>query len=225
MKKNNYQRSANRTKKVVLAVGVAAIVVCGTGYGVTETIELNKAQEKIFKQQSLIDGIKKNNHKLNVVIDEKEDRIILFENQAEILRRTNVSLKNKLNKEKTYSESLKKKLKEQENKKSNAHNGWRRMVVNSSAYSTYEAGDSLSGRQWGGRTASGSVPKQGRTIAVDRSIIPFGTKVYIPALNATLIAEDTGSAIKGNRVDIFFGTVSECMNWGRRTIEIYVENK
>lgn len=85
----------------------------------------------------------------------------------------------------------------------------RKMVVQATAYS----GDGI--------TATGTVPKWG-TIAVDPSVIPYGTKVYIPQFNKYFIAEDCGGAIKGNKIDIFMNSESECVNWGRRTIDIYI---
>ena len=51
-------------------------------------------------------------------------------------------------------------------------------------------------------TSTGTKPKWG-TIAVDPSIIPYGTKVYIPQFDKIFIAEDCGSAIKGNKIDIY----------------------
>ena len=73
----------------------------------------------------------------------------------------------------------------------------------------------------GGKTATGTVPKWG-TIAVDPKVIPYGTKVYIPQFNKTFIAEDCGGAIKGNKIDIYMNSKQECINWGRRSIDIYI---
>lgn len=69
-------------------------------------------------------------------------------------------------------------------------------------------------------TASGAVAKANHTIAVDTSVIPLGTKVLY---NGTeYVAEDTGSAIKGNKIDIYFDNHSDALSWGKRTIEIEV---
>lgn len=73
-------------------------------------------------------------------------------------------------------------------------------------------------------TSTGVKPIVGRTIAVDPKVIPYGTKVYIPQLNKVFIAEDCGSAIKGNRIDIFMNTYDECMNWGYKDITIIILN-
>ncbi|WP_455543673.1 SH3 domain-containing protein [Intestinibacter sp.] len=84
------------------------------------------------------------------------------------------------------------------------------MSVSATAY----AGDGI--------TSTGVVPKVGRTIAVDPSVIPYGTKVYIPALGGVYTAEDCGGAIKGNKIDIFMASESECNTWGVRSIEIQI---
>jgi 3D (Asp-Asp-Asp) domain-containing protein len=71
-----------------------------------------------------------------------------------------------------------------------------------------------------GITASGVKARANHTIAVDRSVIPLGTHILY---NGTeYVAEDTGGAIKGNRIDIYFDNHSDALNWGRRTIEIEV---
>ncbi|WP_042275660.1 3D domain-containing protein [[Clostridium] dakarense] len=70
-------------------------------------------------------------------------------------------------------------------------------------------------------TSTGTKPKWG-TIAVDPSVIPYGTKVYIPQFGQTFIAEDCGGAIKGNKIDIFMNDESTVKNWGRKTIDIYI---
>lgn len=70
------------------------------------------------------------------------------------------------------------------------------------------------------RTASGTVPTSNRTIAVDTSVIPFGTKVVING--QVYVAEDRGGAIKGNRIDMFFMTHKEALRWGRRTMDVYL---
>jgi 3D (Asp-Asp-Asp) domain-containing protein len=70
------------------------------------------------------------------------------------------------------------------------------------------------------KTATGTKPTAGRTIAVDPRMIPYGSKVIINGV--TYIAEDCGGAIKSNRIDIFFDTHQEALQWGRRTVEAIV---
>jgi 3D (Asp-Asp-Asp) domain-containing protein len=70
-------------------------------------------------------------------------------------------------------------------------------------------------------TATGTVPKWG-TIAVDPTAIPYGTKVYIPEFGKVFVAEDCGSAIKGNRIDIFMATEEDRNEWRVKDIDIHV---
>lgn len=71
-----------------------------------------------------------------------------------------------------------------------------------------------------GITASGTKAKQGRTIAVDPKQIPYGTKVVING--HTYVAEDCGSGIGENCIDIFFDSHKEAWNFGRQSAEVYV---
>lgn len=71
-----------------------------------------------------------------------------------------------------------------------------------------------------GVTASGAVVEAGRTIAVDSSVIPLGSEIVIDG--HTYVAEDTGSAIKGNRIDIYFDTHQEALNFGVQYADVYI---
>ena len=72
-----------------------------------------------------------------------------------------------------------------------------------------------------GITSTGIRPRWG-VIAVDPSVIPYGSRVYIPAFKKIFIAEDCGGGIKGKRIDIFMNSEREARNWGNRTIDIYI---
>ncbi|MGH4124268.1 MAG: 3D domain-containing protein [Clostridium sp.] len=78
-----------------------------------------------------------------------------------------------------------------------------------------------------GFTSSGSKtnrdPNGYSTIAVDPRVIPMGSKLYVEGYGYA-IAADTGSAIKGNIIDVFFNTEAEARNWGRRTVKIRIIN-
>lgn len=69
-------------------------------------------------------------------------------------------------------------------------------------------------------TSTGVRPTVGRTIAVDPRVIPYGTQVIING--HTYVAEDTGGAIKGNKIDILYATHSEAMHFGRQRAEVFV---
>lgn len=78
----------------------------------------------------------------------------------------------------------------------------------------------------GGVTATGinlSANPGMRVVAVDPSVIPLGSRVWVEGYGEA-IAGDTGGAIKGNIVDVYFPNESSCYSWGRRTVTVKVLN-
>ena len=69
------------------------------------------------------------------------------------------------------------------------------------------------------KTASGTTPTEGRTIAADTSILPFGSQVVIDGVVYTV--EDRGSGVNGNHIDIFFATHDKAMAYGSKTVKVY----
>lgn len=69
-----------------------------------------------------------------------------------------------------------------------------------------------------GRTASGMLTGLG-VVAVDPAVIPLGTRMTIPGYG-TAVAADTGPAIRGARIDIWFPSVARALAWGTRTVTI-----
>jgi 3D (Asp-Asp-Asp) domain-containing protein len=70
-----------------------------------------------------------------------------------------------------------------------------------------------------GDTASGA-PTSMATVAVDPSVIPLGTRLYISGVGVRY-AQDTGGAIVGNRLDIWEPSYGQCMSWGVRTETVW----
>lgn len=64
-------------------------------------------------------------------------------------------------------------------------------------------------------------PEGYSTIAVDRSLIPYGTKLFVEGYGFA-IAADTGSGIKGNKIDVYFNTYREACNWGAKYVNMYI---
>ena len=92
------------------------------------------------------------------------------------------------------------------------------MVVEATAYTKTDAGCD----DW---TATGTLARYG-AIAVDPSVIPYGTRMYIVSNDGQVIygyatAEDCGGAINGTRVDLYYDTYEECIQFGRRSCTIY----
>lgn len=74
----------------------------------------------------------------------------------------------------------------------------------------------------GGTTASGTQVTPYQTAAVDTSVIPFGTKLYIEGVGYR-IAEDRGGAVKGNKIDLAVTTHEEALNLGiDRNVKVYI---
>lgn len=72
-----------------------------------------------------------------------------------------------------------------------------------------------------GLTKSGTTAVEGRTIAVDPSVIPLGSRVYIEGYGV-FIAEDTGSAIKSKKIDVFLESHSRCYENGIDYANVYL---
>lgn len=69
-----------------------------------------------------------------------------------------------------------------------------------------------------GMTRSGAMASHG-TVAADLSVIPMGTHLEIPGYGIGVV-QDTGRAIKGARIDLWFPTHKEALRWGRKTVRI-----
>ena len=87
---------------------------------------------------------------------------------------------------------------------------------------SYTEETKLNGR--GKRTSSGTDPKIG-TIAADTSVFPYGTKIMVEGYGLCNV-EDTGGAIKGNRLDLFMGygepALLKALRWGKKEVEVLV---
>ena len=167
-----------------------------TGW-VSEEYILTETQAKQLEKEAL-DAKKASNQNNNKVVSNNtnnDDNKVVSNNTE--------------NKNETVSNDAQDNNIEEDKTTSSNNNSGRSMTVNASAYS----GHSI--------TSTGTTPKWG-TIAVDPTVIPYGTKVYIPKFDKVFIAEDCGGAIKGNKIDIFMNSESECNTFGRQNIEIQI---
>ncbi len=69
-------------------------------------------------------------------------------------------------------------------------------------------------------TASGLRPGPGR-VSVDPRVIPLGTKLYVEGYGPA-VAADTGSAIKGLRIDVWLNSRELAIKWGRKKVRVWV---
>lgn len=91
------------------------------------------------------------------------------------------------------------------------------LSMTATAYTTERTSDKI--------TATGQVARVG-IVAVDRRVIPLGTKLYITSADGkkwiygTAVAGDTG--VRGNTIDLFFNTYNECISFGRQKALVYI---
>lgn len=101
--------------------------------------------------------------------------------------------------------------------RSSDDNVLKEFTVNASAYTASCNGCS-------GITSTGINLKRNpdaKVIAVDPTVIPLGTKVYVEGYGYA-IAGDIGGSIKGNKIDLFFPTKAEAYKWGRKSVKIKI---
>ena len=164
---------------------VISIVTCGTA----GAHFLNQEQEK--EQLQHIDTVK-------TEVDSRNKQIEVQKNELEALTQENYKLRSKLKNLEQQAERI--------------------MNVEVTAYdlSVQSCGKSLGHPEYGvtasGISLAGHTLESARAIAVDPNVIPLGSKVKIQfnevsmqQYNGVYTAVDTGGAIKGNRIDLFFG--------------------
>ncbi|MEH6943982.1 ubiquitin-like domain-containing protein [Bacillus sp. JJ722] len=183
---------------------------------VTDVVE-EPVKYKVISQKD--SSLPKGNEK--VVTEGKEG---LVSNQYEIIKENGKEVKRSLMSSEVLRESQNKVVavgtKDINNTVSRgAPSGGRELTVTATAYTAYCNGCS-------GLTATGfdlrSNPNA-KIIAVDPRVIPLGTKVYVEGYGYA-IAADTGGAIKGNKIDVFFSSKSSAYQWGRKQVKIRILN-
>jgi 3D (Asp-Asp-Asp) domain-containing protein len=92
------------------------------------------------------------------------------------------------------------------------NSGWIPMEVQATAYNDR------------GTMAGGKYVYSG-AIAVDPRLIPMGSEVKIAGFSGTFRAEDTGRLIKGHIIDIWMASHSRAIQWGRRTVKIWIKKR
>lgn len=146
------------------------------------------------------------NDSLNITVDEQKTTIEKLEvenNDLNIwtqeLKKRNEQLEAKLNNQQTTKKSQSKTTSDNQKK------------LGTFKISAYCHCSKCCGKS-DGITATGTKVTANRTIAVDPKVIPLGSKVMIDG--KIYIAEDTGGHIKGNRIDMYFPSHQQALNWG-----------
>ena len=72
-------------------------------------------------------------------------------------------------------------------------------------------------------TASGTEAVQGVTIAADWSIYPPGTVLFVEGLGE-MVVQDRGGAIQGQKIDVYFESHDDALQFGRQNVRFYIVN-
>jgi 3D (Asp-Asp-Asp) domain-containing protein len=155
-------------------------------------------------------------------LKKSKDKLKELENKNEKLKKENKELSYKKQIEKQSSSPTGRtvavsKPKEMPQVSRGSQSSSKTMRMESTAYTAYCNGCS-------GTTAIGINLKENpgsKVIAVDPDVIPLGTKVYVDGYGYA-IAADTGGDIKGSRVDIFFPSKEQALNWGRKPVNVKI---
>jgi 3D (Asp-Asp-Asp) domain-containing protein len=201
-------------KKLIVTTAVTAVLLSGM---ITEAHTINTTKDQVEQLRYKYNMQLNQNKKL-------EKNVEKVTKQTKELQDVNDALQSKVNEKDQQLQSQSEQI-TQLKKQIDESPRW--MTFSASAYTV---GDDYTSGKWGNKTASGTVPSQGRTIAVDNNLIPLGTKLRVEFpepysyLNGTYIAEDTGNAIKGHKVDLYLSSINACLNFGVRDIKISIIN-
>ena len=154
-------------------------------------------------------------------ISEKKDHIVLVGTKNKPVPKPKPVVKAKAPTRNTISRNVKTNNSNNSSSVAGPSQGGRTITMNATAYDlSYASTGKRPGDRGYGITASGMKARYG-VVAVDPRVIPLGTKLYIEGYG-NAIAGDTGGAIKGNKIDLFFNTAGEVRNFGRRQVRVTI---
>lgn len=161
-----------------------------------------------FQQQDSLQIIReiKNTYAMNQVAN----AVMRDEALEKELHVKQVALNKQLKKQQTAKEAISK----IDNTSTQKEGKW--MSFEISAYTNgKESTGKVKGDKDYGRTASGKITKEGRTVSADPSLLPMGTVIYIDGIGERIV-EDTGKAIKGHKLDLFIDDLQKARKFGRK---------
>lgn len=216
-------------KKLTLALAAAVIVLGGTGvqqYSSNKELKIGllQKQAEIQHNQEIIQQDKILAERDHNTIQELKNQLTVEQEKSQSIQNGLETLQVEVTKLRKQNEALQKEV---ANKpvsvkplKSGGTSPRAVKTVRMKIATAYTANDA--GMNGKGITATGTKVKEGRTVAVDPSIIPLGSRIQItsasyPEINGVYVAEDTGGAIKGKRLDIYMKSKAKCADFGKRT--------
>jgi uncharacterized protein YabE (DUF348 family) len=198
---------ANDIVKVTRVEKVTDVVEEPTDYAVVtkKDSDLSKGKEEIVQQGE------------KGLVERKYE--IVKENGKEVSRKLLSEKTLKESKDKVVNVGTKVLVAQVSRGASDSSGGGQEFYVNSTAYTGSCNGCS-------GVTSTGinlNANPNVKVIAVDPSVIPLGTKVYVEGYGYA-VAADTGSAIRGHKIDVFFSSKSDAYRWGRKQVKVKILN-
>lgn len=211
-----------KPKRLIILIVFITVALCI--YGAVVDAKIKSSQEKLNTKIEMVSQIRHTKEQLHSAADALRQEYVCDEALAKILsdkwkeldtqeQETNIQISDL----KTQIEKLKKTTSVTE-----ASNGGYEVKTTNKGETflgTFEA----TAYCITGTTASGTHTTANRTIAVDPKVIPLGSKVRIEGYG-TYIAEDTGGVVKGKIVDIYIPGYENCINFGRRKVNVYLIN-
>lgn len=182
--------------------------------GEEKIVQAGKAGEKVAKYDVVIENGKEKQRKLlaEQVTAKPEDKIVVRGTKEEPVVTAISNAPAKSSKKATTSSAPSSKNSSASKVSSKPSSGGKTFTMESTAYSG------------GGTTATGinlTANPGLKVVAVDPSVIPLGSRVYVSGYGEA-IAGDTGGAINGNVVDVYFADESQCYTWGRRQVTVTI---
>ena len=231
----NEDVNANSEINVVRVEKVTDVVEESIEYATVsrQDSSMQKGKEKVVqpgeegKQEKHYDVVLENGKEVSRelkktdVVKKSSDRIVAVGTQ--VITQTAMKTSNNSSKASKSTQSTEKVKKSTSSKSSSASesksssNDGRVLKVATTAYTANCAGCS-------GITSTGFNLKSNpdaKIIAVDPNVIPLGSKVYVEGYG-TAIAADTGGAINGNKIDVFFSSKSAAYAWGSKSVQITI---
>jgi len=219
---------AQRVRSMYVNGKSSTLTMLLTSDGVSEFIQRNEYVEKVHKQDSeLVVTVKNEAGSLEASASELSKKAAEVSSLASELRtRKDRLVKSKAEKEQLLAQAgakaaavqaqstrVETKMVQMNPTVVTGNRTGRVLVMVATGYSPQEPGLTDS-------TATGLRAQHG-VVAVDPRVIPLGTRVYVEGYG-NAIAGDTGSAIKGNRIDLCFDTLAECNAYGKRTVKVEI---
>jgi 3D (Asp-Asp-Asp) domain-containing protein len=190
------------------------------------TEDKKRLEQEVKALKDIRRELMKNNSMLNSELENTEIQLQEIQEQYQQVNGKVEQLQKRNEQLQKENDALKKQLRMERAKKTSpiSSRGVRKsnksFYMNSTAYTAYCKGCSGKTR-W--RELDLRANPNLKVIAVDPSIIPLGTKVYVEGYGYA-IAADTGGAIHGYKIDIFMPSRQQALQWGRRTVKVTIIN-